>query len=209
MAAASQLTSPPAAFDRGVVLRVEDVTSHAVIFFASFDRIRAKRLCQVGGQSCLSEAFEVALSSVPVRCRCASTLVRHRPEGPRRATLANQRSRNTRKHEMRNQSWRHALLTKTDKSVQVFEVDLNYGLGDRIQLTYEVPLVWQSAMCNRTAECDGTGQWPARYQVAVHRWWRKWLQCFDISATRNPWSGEFCQSRAGRWCAVSAAIRDQ
>ena len=68
---------------------------------------------------------------------------------------------------MGNQSWRHALLTKTDKSVQVFQVDLNYGSGDRIQLTYEVPLVWQSAMCDRAAECDGMGQWPARYQVAV------------------------------------------
>ena len=29
--------------------------------------------------------------------------------------------------------------------LQVPQIDLNYGLGDRIQLTYEVPFVWQSA----------------------------------------------------------------
>ncbi|HEY6331205.1 MAG TPA: hypothetical protein VI756_17895 [Blastocatellia bacterium] len=37
------------------------------------------------------------------------------------------------------------VLTDTVKSVQAPQIDLNYGLGDRIQLTYEVPFVWQSA----------------------------------------------------------------
>jgi len=37
--------------------------------------------------------------------------------------------------------------------LQVPQIDLNYGLGDRIQLTYEVPFVWQSA----TGQPNATG----------------------------------------------------
>lgn len=37
------------------------------------------------------------------------------------------------------------VLRSRTNVLQVPQIDLNYGLGDRIQLTYEVPFVWQSA----------------------------------------------------------------
>jgi len=37
------------------------------------------------------------------------------------------------------------ILTNHANQLQVPQIDLNYGLGNRIQLTYEVPFVWQSS----------------------------------------------------------------
>lgn len=45
------------------------------------------------------------------------------------------------------------LLSHGLNQVQVPQIDLNYGVGDRIQLTYEVPFVWQTA----TGRPDTTG----------------------------------------------------
>ena len=45
------------------------------------------------------------------------------------------------------------VLRNRTNVLQVPQVDLNYGLGDRIQLTYEVPFVWQST----TGQPNATG----------------------------------------------------
>jgi hypothetical protein len=45
------------------------------------------------------------------------------------------------------------VLRNHSNAFQVPQIDLNYGLGDRIQLTYEVPFVWQSA----TGQPNATG----------------------------------------------------
>ena len=37
------------------------------------------------------------------------------------------------------------ILRSDVKLVQLPQIDINYGVGDRIQLTYEVPFVWQTA----------------------------------------------------------------
>ena len=45
------------------------------------------------------------------------------------------------------------VLRHNTDEVQIPQIDLNYGVGDRIQLTYEVPYVWQSA----TGQPNATG----------------------------------------------------
>jgi Putative MetA-pathway of phenol degradation len=45
------------------------------------------------------------------------------------------------------------VLRHNTDEVQVPQIDLNYGVGDRIQLTYEVPFVWQSS----TSQPNATG----------------------------------------------------
>lgn len=45
------------------------------------------------------------------------------------------------------------VLTEHANLLQIPQIDINYGLGDRIQLTWEVPFVWQSA----AGQANGTG----------------------------------------------------
>lgn len=68
------------------------------------------------------------------------------------------------------------ILRNDVKLVELPQIDINYGVGDRIQLTYEVPFIWQTA----TGQPNATG-WSNSYAGLKWRFFDRGEDGLNIS----------------------------